>query len=83
MGHFATDNENNQCSKEYLLIEVFLSMTPPGLHEKKVERIIQTIKRRLRATVRDVLPGVLELEAHVMIIRLSNIIPTHTVNMNN
>jgi hypothetical protein len=59
--------------------KVSLSTTPAGLHEKKEERTIQTRKRRLGATkaaLSCVLPSILEAEAYITVIRLSNVIPT-------
>jgi len=79
--HLTTENEINLRSMEHQLRtpKLFLSTTPDGLHEMKVERSIQTIKRRLGATkaaLSYILP-VLEAEAYKeTVIRLRNIIPT-------
>ena len=59
--------------------KISISTTPAGLHEKKSERSIQTIKRKLAATkaaLTYILPSVLEAEAYITVIRLCNIIPT-------
>ena len=81
LSHLTTDNENNLRSMEHQLRtrKISLSTTPAGLHEKKAERTIQTIKRRLGATkaaLSYVLPSILEAEAYITVIRLSNVIPT-------
>jgi len=54
-------------------------MTPAGLHEKKLERSIQTVKRKLAATkaaLSYILPPILETEAYITVNRLCNIVPT-------
>jgi hypothetical protein len=59
--------------------KISLSTTPAGLHEKKAERSIQTVKKRLAATkaaLSYVLPSVLEAEAYITVIRLCNVVPT-------
>ncbi len=58
--------------------KISISTTPAGLHEKKSERSIQTIKRKLatKAALTYILPSVLETEAYITVIRLCNIIPT-------
>jgi len=61
--------------------KISISTTPAGLHEKKSERSIQTINRKLAATkaaLSYVLPSVLEAEAYITVIRLCNIVPTST-----
>jgi hypothetical protein len=85
LSHLTTDNEINLRSMETHLRQrkISLSTTPAGLHEKKAERTIQTVKRRLAATkagLSYVLPSILEAEAYVTLIRLSNIIPTVNTN---
>jgi hypothetical protein len=85
LSHLTTDNENNLRSMEHQLRtrKISLSTTPAGLHEKKAERTIQTIKRRLGATkaaLSYVLPSILEAEAYITVIRLSNVIPTKNSN---
>jgi hypothetical protein len=81
LSHFTTDNEHNLRAMENQLRtrKISISTTPAGLHEKKSERSIQTIKRKLAATkaaLSYVLPSILETEAYVSVIRLCNIIPT-------
>ena len=81
LSHVTTDNENNLRSMEHQLRsrKISLAMTPADLHEKKAERTIQTIKRRLGATkaaLSYVLSSILEAEAYITVIRLSNVIPT-------
>ena len=52
--------------------------TPAGLHEKKSERSIQTIKRKLTATkaaLSYVFPSLFEAEAYITVIWLCNIVP--------
>jgi hypothetical protein len=59
--------------------QISMSQTPAGLHEKKAERFIQTIKRRNAATLANltyVLPSSLEAEAYLSTIRHSNSLPT-------
>ena len=54
-------------------------MTPAGLHEKKLERSIQTVKRKLAATkaaLSYILPPILEAETYITVNRLCNIVPT-------
>ena len=59
--------------------KISVSMTAAGLHEKKSERSIQTVKRKLAATkaaLPYILPPILEAEAYITVIRLRNIVPT-------
>ena len=59
--------------------KISISTTPAGLHEKKSERSIQTINRKLAATkaaLSYVLQSVLEAEAYITVIQLYNIVPT-------
>jgi hypothetical protein len=59
--------------------KISISTTPAGLHEKKSERSIQTVKRKLAATkaaLSYVLLPILEAEAYITVIRLCNIVPT-------
>jgi len=79
--YLTADNENNLRSMKHQLRSrnISLSTIPARLHEKKVERSIQIIKRRLSATKASlsyILPSVLEAEANVTVIRLRNIIAT-------
>ena len=70
ISHFTSDTQN---------IKISISTTPSGLHEKKSERSIQTIKRKLavtKAALSYVLPSVLEAEAYITVIQLCNIVPT-------
>jgi hypothetical protein len=81
VSHFTSDNEINLRAMENQLRtrKISISTTPAGLHEKKSERSIQTIKRKLAATkaaLSYVLPSVLEAEAYITVIRLCNIVPT-------
>jgi hypothetical protein len=68
-------NLNSGCEKT-------LSTTPAGLHEKKSERRVQIVNRRLaaiKAALSYVLPNLLEVEAYINIIQLCNMLPT--INM--
>ena len=81
LSHVTADNENNLRSMEHQLRtrKISLSTTPAGFHEKKAERTIQTIKIRLgdtKAALSYVLLSILEAEAYITVIRLSNVIST-------
>jgi hypothetical protein len=59
--------------------KISYSSTPAGLHSKKVERFVQTIKRRRDATLAAltyILPSSLEAESFLSTIRLCNSLPT-------
>ena len=79
--HFSSDDEANlnATKPELRKRRITHSSTPAGLHEKKAERSIQTIKGRLaamKAHLPFVLPKYLEAEAVLSIINTSNMVPT-------
>jgi hypothetical protein len=84
--HFTSDDENNLNATvpQLRLRKITQSATPAGLHEKKVERTIQTIKGRLaalKANLPFILPTCLEAEAVVSICNTSNMVPTINTNV--
>ena len=79
--HISSDNEHNLRAMEIQLRtrKISISTTLAGLHEKKSESSIQTVKRKLAATkaaLSYILPLILEAEAYVTVIQLCNIVPT-------
>jgi hypothetical protein len=80
---FVSDDERNFNSTIVSLQvrKVKLSTTPAGLHQKKAERTIQTIKLRLaavKASLSYCLPDMLVAEAYLSVIRQYNSMPTKT-----
>jgi hypothetical protein len=79
--HFTSDDEANlKATLPQLLIrKITHSTTPAGLHEKKSERSIQTLKYRLaaiKAGLSYILPSRLESEAIMAVIDQMNSLPT-------
>jgi 5-methylcytosine-specific restriction endonuclease McrA len=79
--HFTSDDEANLKSTlpELLIRKISYSSTPAGLHEKKSERSIQTLKYRLaaiKAGLSYVLPTRLEYEAVMAVVDQLNSLPT-------
>jgi hypothetical protein len=79
--HFTSDDEANlKATLPHLLIrKITHSSTPAGLHEKKSERSIQTMKYRLaaiKAGLTYVLPSRLESEAVMAVVDQLNSLPT-------
>jgi hypothetical protein len=79
--HISTDDEATlRASKQYLASNLITSsLTPAGLHEKKIERTIQTIRakvRSIRAHLPYVLPKQLDAEIYLAAISFFNITPT-------
>jgi hypothetical protein len=79
--HFTSDDEANlKATLPHLQIrKVSHSSTPAGLHEKKAERAIQTLKTRLsavKAGLSYVLPTRLESEAIMAVVDQMNSVPT-------
>ena len=78
--HICSDNEANFNSMkvELGLLGVFHSGTPSGLHERRAERHIQTLKSRTRAMIAQLsyeLPESLKCEAYLATIITNNRIP--------
>lgn len=79
--HITTDDEATlRAAKSFLAVRhVTSSLTPAGLHEKKVERTIQTIKSKVRAIRHQlpfILPSCLDAELFLTVIRYNNMVPT-------
>jgi hypothetical protein len=79
--HFTSDDEANlKATLPHLLIrKITHSSTPAGLHEKKSERSIQTLKYRLsaiKAGLTYILPSRLECEAIMAVVDQLNSLPT-------
>ena len=84
ISHFTTDNEHSlrEIEKILRIRKISLSTTPAGLHEKKAERSIQTMKKRLastKASLSYILSTVLEADTYVTIIRPCLTLPTNVV----